>query len=340
MSINELHRLYANIGKVITSGVTFQKVVDGIMLEVEHHFTPEHWSLLRLDTNSNDLFFVAIRGMDFKKVKNIRLKLGEGVAGQVAQDRISRFVPDTSEEPDFSSKVDEATGFITKSIIAVPVYLHDQTYGIIEVVNKLDGTNFTTEEHLTLQTIADFAAIAFSNLQMFEKLKNMAYTDALTGAYNRAKLGKLIDKRKNIGENDRRRHKHKYSIAFVLDINFFKNLNDQYGHRHGDEILIDYVHKMQNIIRDEDSLYRTGGDEFLLLTDADNQEDAKIIQQGMTQRLNKFNNECKAQKASCTFAFGSAIEPYFEVEKAIQNADMEMYNNKRSQSPEKPEERK
>jgi len=337
MSINELHRLYANIGKAITSSLTFQKVVDGIMLEVEHHFTPEHWSLLRLDDNTNDLFFVAIRGMDFQKVKNIRLKLGEGIAGQVAEDKISRFVPDTSKEPNFSSKVDEATGFVTKSIIAVPVYLHDQTYGVIEVVNKLDGTNFTAEEHLTLQTIADFAAIAFSNLQMFEKLKDMAYTDALTGAYNRAKLGKLIDKRKNVGEHDRRHHKHKYSIAFVLDLNFFKDLNDKYGHRHGDEILISYVHQIQDIIREEDSLYRTGGDEFLLLTDAENLEDAQRIQEGMGKRLSNFNCKCEDMKAFCTFSLGSAIEPYFEIEKAIHNADVDMYNNKRKRPPKRPE---
>ncbi len=66
------------------------------MEEIHHFFEPENWNLLRYDQNSSELFFVIAEGIDDERVKDIRLKVGEGITGTVAHSKKPVFVPDTS----------------------------------------------------------------------------------------------------------------------------------------------------------------------------------------------------------------------------------------------------
>jgi len=120
-SLAQIKQLYANIGKLITSSLELDKVLEGIMEEVKVFFDAENWSLMRLDPNTDELFFVIVQGIDRKAVENIRLGPGEGIAGMVAKRGQSVFVPDTSADPRFSDRVDRATGFRTRSVMAVPL---------------------------------------------------------------------------------------------------------------------------------------------------------------------------------------------------------------------------
>ena len=159
----KIKKLYSSIGKIITSSLEFGAIQDAVMEEIHLFFDAENWSLMRLDPNTDELFFVIVKGIDAKAVENIRLGRGEGIAGTVARTRKSIFVPDTSRDKRFSDRVDRATGFKTRSLMAVPVIFGDTLYGVIELVNRGSGGLFTEMEHLILQTIADYAAIAFAN---------------------------------------------------------------------------------------------------------------------------------------------------------------------------------
>ncbi len=84
--------------------------------------------------------------------------------------------------------------------------------------------------------------------------------DALTGAYSRASL------------HDRLRHEveraRRYSLPLsilVIDLDHFKSVNDAFGHTRGDKVHIDFVERMQSLVRESDLLFRYGGDEFILL---------------------------------------------------------------------------
>ncbi|RPI93880.1 MAG: GAF domain-containing protein [Spirochaetales bacterium] len=155
-----IKKLYSSIGKIITSSLEFGVILDSIMEEIHLFFDAANWSLMRLDPNTDELFFVIVKGIDTKAVENIRLGMGEGIAGTVARTKRSIFVSDTSRDRRFSDRVDRATGFKTKSVMAVPIVLGDTLYGVIELVNRTTGGLFTEMEHIILQTIADYAAIA------------------------------------------------------------------------------------------------------------------------------------------------------------------------------------
>jgi GAF domain-containing protein len=236
--IMQIKKLYANIGKLITSSLDLDTILEGIMEEVHVFFDAANWSLMRLDPNTNELFFVIVQGIDRSAVMNIRLGPGEGIAGLVAKTGQSIFVPDTSKDTRFSDRIDRVSGFETKSLIAVPLVFRGTIFGVIEIVNRTTGVAVSEDEHLILQTIADFAAIAFANRFIYEKALQIANTDPLTGLNNRARLEELIGQFETMPPMNRRAHdRGRFFVAVMADIDDFKAVNDRLGHRAGDMLL-------------------------------------------------------------------------------------------------------
>ena len=85
----------------------------------------------------------------------------------------------------FSPRVDKYTGFATKSIVAVPLKTDGKLFGVIELINKISGGNFSTQDLKTLSSIGEYAAIAIERSYFNQALSNLATKDPLTGVKNR-----------------------------------------------------------------------------------------------------------------------------------------------------------
>jgi len=327
-------QLYANIGKLITSSLKFNQIVQGIMDEVHVFFNPEYWSLLRLDEATDELFFVIFNGpAQLKDVNDIRLKLGEGIAGSVAQKKSPYFVHDTAKEKDFSQKVDIRTGFKTKSIIAVPLLCHDKVYGVIEIINPADGTLFSEEELFILQTIADFSAIAFANATLYESVIQLSHTDSLTGTYNRRKFDLIIKQCEKIETNHRRTSEKEYISVIVVDLNDFKKINDTYGHLFGDEVLRTAASFFKTCIREDDILFRLGGDEFIILLESSAEDQLNAARDRVIESLKLGNRQTIINDIKIDYSFGYATGKRAEIRKLIEKADSQMYLTKKINNP-------
>lgn len=307
-------KLYANIGKLITSSLNLPEILSGIFNEIRLFFDPENWSLLRYDAEKDILYFELIYGIDFEKVKDIQLKPGEGIAGKVFSEKKSIFVPDASIEPEFSRKVDEKTGFITHSIIAVPLVFRDKIYGVIEVVNRMNGQNFTDDEHIILNTIADFAAIAFANFELHSKIKEAAYHDPLTKTLNRASFYEW---------KERCQIQNKGIKIIVFDLDNFKTLNDSEGHDTGDAILVSFTEFIKNQIP-FGRLFRMGGDEFILAIEESKNNNIESIQ----NRIDNLEKAAKKTSEKIEFSFGYASGQCNHLDSIIKEADKNMYKVK------------
>ena len=330
---SRLKSMYANIGKLITSSLEFNDILDGIMEEVRGFFKADNWSLLRLDPATNELFFVIAEGIDKSAVEHVRLGLGEGIAGIVAKSGKSVFVPDTSKDSRFTDKIDRVSGFRTKSIIAVPMVFQNTVYGVIEIVNRSRGNPFSDDEHLILQTIADFAAIAFANRSVYEQALRFANSDPLTGLYNRGKLDEILAVSKLSVRRARRTSDHtKYYIAVVVDIDNFKDVNDAHGHRMGDAVLKHVGNLLVSCIRNEDFSFRLGGDEFLVLipcfTDIEVNKTTKRIEKKMKAVCRFQINE----KIEGSFSYGISSGLKNQLRNIIHRADLLMYEKKNSRA--------
>ena len=113
---------------------------------------------------------------------------------------------------------------------------------------------------LALFSIWATAIVSYSHLRMLAKLEPMATTDQLTGLYNRHYFTSEVVKQINIW----RRYQRPLSIL-ILDIDFFKKVNDTYGHMAGDYVLQVLANICQTAVRDIDTVARVGGEEFAIL---------------------------------------------------------------------------
>ncbi len=326
----KMRQLYASIGKLITSSLKIEEILGGIMEEVRRFFDAENWSLMRLDPNTRELFFVIIKGIDTKAVENIRLGLGEGIAGYVAKTGESVFVPDAKTDARFTDKVDRITGFDTRSVMAVPVIFKGTIYGVIELLNRTTGARYTDDEMLILQTIADFSAIAFANEALFQQVLMMGHTDPLTGLYNRLSLNQIIaESERDEGPQRRRSDQPRFAIVVLVDLNSFKAINDTLGHREGDAALVKTATLLRSRLRTNDQVFRIGGDEFLVLIREDDPDTLMRVETRIRAEMVKTCVFTIADGYRVEFAFGIASGPMSTLRELMHRADMEMYHCKK-----------
>jgi diguanylate cyclase (GGDEF)-like protein len=324
-----IKQMYANIGKLITSSLEIHEIVDGVMVEIKSFFNPEHWSLLRLDHASDELYFIYIQGHEIGRLKKFRLKNGEGIAGTVAKTGRSIFVPDARSDPRFSDRVDKIIDFRTRSIIAVPLIHRDVVYGVIEIVNSENEKQFSEDEHLILKTIADFTAIAMANSSLYQKVIDQSRHDNLTGLLNRKMLNEFIEQW-TVDDHPARRFTDtgEELIVIYMDINNFKCINDNYGHREGDRALVLIAGILKNIFRNEDLLFRIGGDEFLAVIRINTREDNSHIMQRIDEAFKNVFYSSPDGKVELTVSYGIRTGRPHEINTLINDADTNMYEKK------------
>ncbi|MCX7769786.1 MAG: HD domain-containing protein [Proteobacteria bacterium] len=128
-------------------------------------------SLLLYDEEKDELFFDVALGDKGEIIKKIRLKIGEGIAGSVAQSRKSLIVNDVNKDPRFFRKADEQSGFVTRSILCSPLIYKQKLLGVIQAINKKGNDIFTDEDLNLFESFANIVAIALENANLYNKLK-------------------------------------------------------------------------------------------------------------------------------------------------------------------------
>ncbi|HVE14149.1 MAG TPA: GAF domain-containing sensor histidine kinase [Elusimicrobiota bacterium] len=147
-------------------------------------------SLLLLDPETDELYFDVALGVDPKLAK-LRLRLGQGIAGAVARDNRAVIVQDARADKRWSPSLDAGSGFVTRSLLAVPLSLKGRCLGVLEAVNKTGGP-FKDEDRAALEAFASQAAVALENARLFSSLKEERATlDTLLNEMRDAAL--LVD---------------------------------------------------------------------------------------------------------------------------------------------------
>lgn len=322
-----LQDLFAQIAKSITSSLEIETITSAVMEHIELFFKPRNWSLLRVDPTTQELFFVIAKGINPSIMKTIRLKIGEGIAGHVAQTGESLLIEDVQKEQHFTQKVDQASGFTTQSIIAVPIIFQKNILGVIELINLLGEEVFTRRDLMILETIADFTAIALTNAITFEQMTWIATHDPLTGLYNRAQLEKIIQ---SINDPDTllselQKNTQMETIVVWIDIDNFKEINDHYDHLMGDRVLVEVANLIKSYCNNENLGFRVGGDEFLVIFQ--NIDKNKIEEKINILKTNLTFDAHHILPAS-GFSFGIASGTMDRLPQLIKEADRTMYLQK------------
>jgi diguanylate cyclase (GGDEF)-like protein len=250
--------LLREVGKALTSTVELDQVLRAIMEMIAKLFEPKDWSLLMVDEQTQELYFAIAVGEAADKLKNVRLKMGEGIAGWVAERGEPVFITDAYKDQRFARWVDLESGFKTNSMLCVPMICKGRTLGVIEMIN-FKPEALTPERQNLLEALADFAAIAIENARFFHRIKELTILDDCTELYNARHMHAVLD-----AEISRSlRYQQPFSVIF-LDLDHFKEVNDHYGHLVGDAVLREVSRRISESVRPYDIVGRYGGEEFLI----------------------------------------------------------------------------
>ncbi len=159
------------INKIITSTLDLKTLLNLIMTEATKIVNAQASSLMLLDEKTHQLYFDIAIGEKGTQLKQIRLNLGEGIAGWVAENAQAVIVNDVKKDKRFFPKIDEKINFKTESILCVPLLIKNHIIGVMEVINALDKKGFTDEDKDILLSFASQAAIAIENARLFNNLK-------------------------------------------------------------------------------------------------------------------------------------------------------------------------
>jgi diguanylate cyclase (GGDEF)-like protein len=204
----------------------------------------ESCSVMLVDSARQMLSCYAAHGLTPDEIREIRFRVGEGIGGLAVADRKSLRVDDVTIDPRFAAR---AQTLRIRSMLAVPVIVRGQAIGSLSMTHS-EPARFGDTEQSMLELWAQAVGMDLEAALLYR----LSLTDPLTRTYNRRYLEEVAPKRIA-------------TAAVFLDLDDFKQVNDQFGHEAGDAVLMETAKRLLSSVRAEDVVVRYGGDEFLVL---------------------------------------------------------------------------
>jgi diguanylate cyclase (GGDEF)-like protein len=250
--------VFHHLTRSLTSSFDLDAILRTILEQMEQIIEAELWALLMLDEATNELYYALAAGGEQAALRDLRVKVGEGVAGWVVEHGETLIVPESAEDPRLK-KEHGAPSRSVRSVICMPLRGRKGTHGAIEIFNPR-ADQMTDYTIAFLHILADHAAIAIENARDVKRIQQLTITDDTTGLYNVRSLYEVLGR-----EVERARTKSlPVSLAF-LDLDHFKLVNDVHGHLVGSELLARTGERLKELSRKQDWCFRYGGDEFVIL---------------------------------------------------------------------------
>lgn len=207
-----------------------------------------------------------------------------------------------------------------------PLISRGKVLGVMQVVAE-SGNLPSNRDRRLLIIFASAVAVAIDNSLLHKKTEELTIIDALTEIYNYRYF-----REKLIGELRRAdRYRHKLSIL-MLDLDHFKQINDQHGHQTGNTILREVSNIMKECIRDIDIVARYGGEEFVVILPQTDDEDASVIAERIRETVERslFPNSKNQREIKLTVSLGVAVYPegVHNIDQLLEKVDRALYKAK------------
>lgn len=301
-----------NLAQLISAHVTLEeKYVESYTLNLVQESIFQQLDRIRILENASDILMGVLGGkscsiyMNLPKEETLRLTVSVGVLDEECF-RSSYLTKDTALIPVTwrQEKVGDENAMElnerellrnhgVSSVLCVPLTGQDHMWGVILLTHALDNA-FPQERRSLVQLIARQLGLALDNARLHQEMKELATHDPLTGLYNRHFLNNHI----NGLDEQLRDGTLKHLSCVIMDIDYFKRINDTYGHLYGDLILQQVTDVIQRVATEE-IIARYGGEEFIILS---SDEERSMVQLAETLR-----------SETAKLSFGSAKKGFIPV---------------------------
>jgi len=281
----------------------------------------EKGSIMLLNEDK-ELELSLVRGHAYEKKSLVKLKLGDGVAGTVAETG-QAFIINRGEEDDLFKKYSD---FIERShiqsLLCVPLKVEDRVIGVINIVNKRENQKFNMNDTKLMQVLGTQAASTISKAKVYEESITDGMTKLFIHRYFQVRLDDELNRSKRYGTK----------IALILfDVDHFKKFNDTYGHQQGDIVLIESAKIVKDSVRlNIDVPCRYGGEEFTIVMPETDAPGAFVVAERLRKRIEAYEYPGQAVPLHVTISLGISIFPDDATEKMdlIKKADDALYRAK------------
>jgi len=168
LQLNALNKISFDLTRTTDLDVLLNKIIKYAAKIVEG----EAASILLLDKEKRELYFKASLGKKSQEIKKYKVKIGQGIAGWVAEKGKSLIVDDVTRDNRWNKDFDNTIKFKTKSIICIPLILEKEILGVMEVINKQNKTYFDKNDEGILNSFANQVVIALWNANIIKDLNN------------------------------------------------------------------------------------------------------------------------------------------------------------------------
>ena len=303
----------------------------------------DYGSLLIYEEDRYHFIFKAMNGYDFQNFKDLTIDLKQTFIYQKSNDGFNHsvIVKDIYDHNKKYMSIEEADMLqsnLSKDVnetLSIPIKVKNKIFGILNIDTK---KSFSNEDIKILNYYADSIVSNIYNSQLLEKTIYLSRYDKLTNIYNRNFFEEILDDliEKAITNN--------YYFAFVLlDMNYLKEINDNYGHKIGDDALTHLTECIKKFLTNKEVFARLGGDEFVIIFDKTDFNTAKQkISHILKDLINKplvVDNRSDLDTLPITFSYGIATAPSesLVLDILLKLSDQRMYEFKKDFKEKHPE---
>lgn len=317
----EVLKTLLEVSRLISSNYPIPKVIKRICGKLRRLLGTDDCSIMILNEKSRQLAFSESSGLTRWEMKNIQFSLGEGVAGWVAKHKKPVLIADVRTDPRFKVVQDQKRSM--ESMISCPLMVKRRVIGVVSLTTREKGHVFTPDELELVVLMSAHISLALENNRLYE----ISVLDGLTNIYNRRYLEQRLMEEVAYSK----RYTKPLSVV-LLDIDFFKNLNDTYGHQAGDHVLKTVSELLSDALREYDVVARYGGEEFAIVLPTTPKQKSATIAERLRVGVSEYDFRFKDHKIRCSISLGVASFPEDgkDPESLIAAADAALYRAKES----------
>lgn len=320
----ELFALY-DIAQTLSTTLNVQETLGLIASKTKKVVDYSTFAVFLVDAGRKVIRAEFARGLREGDMAGLAIPIGEGLSGKVAANGIPMRSDDPGGDLEFGRPGPSGVEWL--SGLSVPLVRERDIIGVITLYH-CDRNAFTEDHQRLLGIVARQASMAVDNAREFERTKESALTDNLTGLPNARCLYMLLEQELSRAQ----RQEQPFSIL-AMDLDDFKSINDTFGHQAGDDTLRDLARIFQSAVREYDVVARHAGDEFLVVLPATGREQASVIanriQAAVDDHRGRYRNNTMV-RLRVSVGVATYPEDGRDVHSLVAAADAAMYADKRA----------